>query len=152
MYQSPLDEKWMASAVMTDDWETLLISINDSCDPVNRSVPLCSVSFHAYCDLIFSVSIFYVVCFVSSYFVPFHHISLRFTIFVTFHFALISCYTSNGLRLFYRDLTRFDGQDVSTMGHVVNLVDNFDCLYDYITNDGRTFFFRTNMDAPKYKV
>jgi hypothetical protein len=35
---------------------------------------------------------------------------------------------------------------------VVKLVDNFDNKYDYITNDGRTFFFLTNRDAPKYKV
>ena len=36
VYQSPLDEKWLASTVMTDDWKTLIISIGDSCDPVNR--------------------------------------------------------------------------------------------------------------------
>ena len=36
MYQSPLDEKWLASTIMTDDWKTLIISIGDSCDPVNR--------------------------------------------------------------------------------------------------------------------
>ncbi|CAM9548405.1 unnamed protein product [Ascophyllum nodosum] len=90
VYQSPLDKTWLASAVMTDDWETLLISIGDSCDPVNR--------------------------------------------------------------LFYRDLTQFDGKDMSTMGKVVKLVDNFDSLYSYVTNEGRTFWFRTNLDAPKYKV
>lgn len=38
------------------------------------------------------------------------------------------------------------------MGKVVKLVDNFDSLYDYVTNEGRTFWFRSNMDAPKYKV
>lgn len=36
VYQSPLDEKWLASPVMSDDWQTLLINIGDSCDPVNR--------------------------------------------------------------------------------------------------------------------
>eukprot|EP00903_Cladosiphon_okamuranus_P005893 g5828.t1 len=91
VYQSPLDEKWLASTVMTDDWKTLIISIGDSCDPVNR--------------------------------------------------------------LFYRDVSNFDGGDVSgTMGKVVKLVDNFDSLYQYVTNEGRTFWFRSNMDAPKYKV
>ncbi|CAM9809191.1 unnamed protein product [Ectocarpus sp. 6 AP-2014] len=90
VYQSPLDEKWLASSIMSDDWNTLIISIGDSCDPVNR--------------------------------------------------------------LFYRDLSAFDGHDVGTMGKVVKLVDNFDSLYEYITNEGRTFWFRSNMDAPKYKV
>lgn len=36
VYQSPLDEKWIVSAVVTDDYKTLLLSIGDSCDPVNR--------------------------------------------------------------------------------------------------------------------
>lgn len=56
-------------------------------------------------------------------------------------------------RLFYRDLSNFDGHDVSgTMGKTVKLVDNFDSLYQYVTNEGRTFWFRSNTDAPKYKV
>ncbi|CAN0576500.1 unnamed protein product, partial [Laminaria digitata] len=56
-------------------------------------------------------------------------------------------------RLFYRDLSSFDGFDVAgTMGKVVKLVDNFDSLYEYVTNEGRTFWFRSNMDAPKNKV
>lgn len=55
-------------------------------------------------------------------------------------------------RLFYRGLSSFDGRDVSTMGKVVKLVDNFDSLYDYVTNEGTSFWFRTNMDSPKYKV
>lgn len=57
-----------------------------------------------------------------------------------------------GGRLFYRDLSSFDGSDVGTMGKVVKLVNNFDSLYQYVTNEGRTFWFRSNMDAPKYKV
>lgn len=56
------------------------------------------------------------------------------------------------IRLFYCDLSGFDGENVSTMAKMVKLVDNFDSLYSYITNDGRTFWFRTNMDAPKYKA
>ncbi|CAM9414082.1 unnamed protein product, partial [Sphacelaria rigidula] len=55
-------------------------------------------------------------------------------------------------RLFYCDLSGFDGEDVSSMGNVVKLVDNFDSLYAYITNEGRTFWFRTNMQASKYKA
>ena len=37
-------------------------------------------------------------------------------------------------------------------GRCVKLVDNFENKFDYITNDGRIFYFRTNRDAPKYKV
>ncbi|RKP11067.1 prolyl endopeptidase-like protein [Thamnocephalis sphaerospora] len=32
------------------------------------------------------------------------------------------------------------------------VVDNFDAAYDYITNDGSLFYFKTNADAPRYKV
>ena len=32
------------------------------------------------------------------------------------------------------------------------MVDNFDASYRYVTNVGRTFYFQTNKDAPKYKI
>jgi len=34
----------------------------------------------------------------------------------------------------------------------VKVVDNFDAAYDYITNDGPIFYFKTNLNAPKYKI
>jgi prolyl oligopeptidase len=34
----------------------------------------------------------------------------------------------------------------------VKVVDNFDALYDYITNDGEQFYLRTNLRAPKYRI
>ncbi|CAM9485638.1 unnamed protein product [Discosporangium mesarthrocarpum] len=55
-------------------------------------------------------------------------------------------------RLFYLDLRGFDGGDVSTLGRVVKLVDNFDSQYQYITNEGRIFWFKSNLDAPRCKV
>lgn len=32
------------------------------------------------------------------------------------------------------------------------LIDNFDAEYDYITNEGTVFTFKTNRNAPKYKL
>jgi prolyl oligopeptidase len=32
------------------------------------------------------------------------------------------------------------------------LVDNFDAKYDFVTNEGSTFTFKTNQDAPNYKL
>ena len=34
----------------------------------------------------------------------------------------------------------------------VKVVDNFEASYDYVTNDGPIFYFKTNLNAPKYKV
>ncbi|ESO01437.1 hypothetical protein HELRODRAFT_187164 [Helobdella robusta] len=34
----------------------------------------------------------------------------------------------------------------------VKIVDNFDAEYDYITNEGSLFTFKTNLNAPRYKV
>uniref|UniRef100_A0A7S1DPL6 Prolyl endopeptidase n=3 Tax=Hemiselmis andersenii TaxID=464988 RepID=A0A7S1DPL6_HEMAN len=35
---------------------------------------------------------------------------------------------------------------------VTKLIDNFDAGYDYVTNEKELFYFKTNKDAPKYKV
>ena len=35
---------------------------------------------------------------------------------------------------------------------IIKLVDNFDAGYDYITNEGNVFYFKTNKDAPRYKL
>ena len=34
----------------------------------------------------------------------------------------------------------------------VKLIDNFDAEYDYVTNEGTVFTFKSNLKAPKYKV
>lgn len=82
--------KWMLGCDATDDYDTLLITIHVSCDPVNR--------------------------------------------------------------LYYMDISLFNGTDLNTLGPLVKLVDNFEASYQYITNEGRTFWFFTNLEARKHKV
>ena len=48
-------------------------------------------------------------------------------------------------RVYYKDLTRANSR-------VLPLMDAFDASYSFITNEGSTFYFRTNNDAPKYRV
>jgi Prolyl oligopeptidase, N-terminal beta-propeller domain len=55
-------------------------------------------------------------------------------------------------RLFYIDMSAFDGTSCSTLGPLVKLVDTFENKYSYVTNEGRTFWFRSNLNAPRYKV
>ena len=52
-------------------------------------------------------------------------------------------------RLFYIDMSSFDGESVSTLGPMVKLVDTFENKYSYITNEGRTFWFLSNLNAPR---
>lgn len=35
---------------------------------------------------------------------------------------------------------------------VVKVVDNFDAEYEYITNEGTVFTFKTNLKSPHYKL
>jgi prolyl oligopeptidase len=37
-------------------------------------------------------------------------------------------------------------------GPCVKLVEKFEAQFSYITNEDRTFFFHTNLDAPKYRL
>nr|XP_026689406.1 prolyl endopeptidase [Ciona intestinalis] len=54
-------------------------------------------------------------------------------------------------QLWYADIREMGGQ--ITKGFTwVKLVDNFDAEYDYITNGENVFTFKTNLDAPKYKL
>jgi prolyl oligopeptidase len=48
-------------------------------------------------------------------------------------------------RFFYKDLSAADGQ-------VVELIAELEAAYDYIGNQGSTFYFHSNLDAPRYRV
>uniref|UniRef100_A0A7S1C904 Prolyl endopeptidase n=1 Tax=Bicosoecida sp. CB-2014 TaxID=1486930 RepID=A0A7S1C904_9STRA len=67
-------------------------------------------------------------------------------------FLLISVY--NGCdpvnRLFYAPLT--DVAEGQVHGKIVKLIDNFDAQYEYLANTGRLFYFKTNKDAPRYRI
>lgn len=34
----------------------------------------------------------------------------------------------------------------------VKLIDNFDAEYEYVTNEGTLFTFKTNLNAPRYRL
>lgn len=48
-------------------------------------------------------------------------------------------------RIFYRDLTQ-------ERSGVVELLNKFDAAYDFIDNVGNVFYFKTNLDAARYRV
>ena len=48
-------------------------------------------------------------------------------------------------RVFYKDLTQPDAK-------VVEFLNDFDADYGFVDNDGPVFFFRTDLNAPRYRV
>jgi prolyl oligopeptidase len=56
-------------------------------------------------------------------------------------------------KLYYYDLARFEPAAGGDHGlSVVKLVDNWEAQYEYITNEGTLFWFKTNLKAPKNKL
>jgi prolyl oligopeptidase len=53
-------------------------------------------------------------------------------------------------RVYYKDLERPASPLLA--GPVVRLLDDFDASYDFVGNDGDVFYFRTNLDAPRYRL
>ncbi|EFC48850.1 prolyl oligopeptidase family protein [Naegleria gruberi] len=47
---------------------------------------------------------------------------------------------------------KVDPNDSESPIKVVKYIDNFDAEYDYITNEGTMFYFKTNLNAPNSKV
>jgi prolyl oligopeptidase len=54
-------------------------------------------------------------------------------------------------RLYYCDLKLLPNGIKGTLP-IVKLVDNFDAEYEYISSDGTLFTFKTNLNAPRYKL
>lgn len=63
------------------------------------------------------------------------------------HYLIISVSegTSPKNRVFYKDLTKPGAE-------VVELIPNNDADYNFVDNDGAVFYFRTDLDAPRYRV
>jgi prolyl oligopeptidase len=58
--------------------------------------------------------------------------------------------TDDRNRFFYVDLE--DPESPNVDGEVVRLIDVFDATYDFVGNDGPVFYFRTNLEAPRYRL
>ena len=54
------------------------------------------------------------------------------------------------MNIFNETSTLYDG--VAGLLPWVKLIDNFDAEYEYITNEGTVFSFKTNLKSPKYKL
>ena len=57
----------------------------------------------------------------------------------------ISKGTDHKYRIVYKDLTE-------PYGMPVELIDNFECEYSFIGNEGTIFFFQTDLDAPRKRI
>nr|CAH8871038.1 unnamed protein product [Trichobilharzia regenti] len=54
-------------------------------------------------------------------------------------------------QLFYCDLGNIDWNTTEKL-NLIPVVDHFEAVYEYVTNEGDSFVFRTNLDAPMYKI
>ncbi|KAK4476245.1 hypothetical protein MN116_001452 [Schistosoma mekongi] len=54
-------------------------------------------------------------------------------------------------QLFYCDLEKISSI-VTRKLDLIPIVDRFEAVYEYVTNEGDSFVFRTNLDAPMYKI
>ncbi|KAK0142159.1 Prolyl endopeptidase [Merluccius polli] len=54
-------------------------------------------------------------------------------------------------RLWYCDLNSIP-QGITGLLPWVKLIDNFDAEYEYVTNEDTVFTFKTNLDAPRYRL
>jgi len=55
-------------------------------------------------------------------------------------------------KLYYADLSLLGAEGIKTKLDYKIVVDNFDAEYEYITNEGSLFTFKTNLLAPHYKL
>ncbi|KAG9287111.1 hypothetical protein G9A89_001005 [Geosiphon pyriformis] len=59
--------------------------------------------------------------------------------------------TSPVNKFWIADLQKTGGKVTTDLGFV-KIVDNFDAEYSYIINQGSKFYFKTNLNAPRYKI
>jgi len=50
------------------------------------------------------------------------------------------------------DISRFDGRNSNSIGRTYTLINTFKASFEYITNIGSEFWFKTNLRAPRYRV
>ncbi|MGD8697937.1 MAG: prolyl oligopeptidase family serine peptidase [Gemmatimonadales bacterium] len=58
--------------------------------------------------------------------------------------------TDDRNRVYFIDLE--DAGNPKLDGEVVELIDEFEASYDFVGNDGPVFYFRTNLEAPRYRL
>ena len=54
-------------------------------------------------------------------------------------------------RLYFCDLQELNNE-IKGLLPFVKVVDNFEAEYDYISNEGSVFTFKTNLNAPRYRL
>lgn len=89
VFKDSMHPKWMFGVEVTDCGKYLILSISESCEPVNRiyliDITQCIPNYHSQAE-------------------------------------------------------------------IYKLIDNFEAEYDYVTNEGTKFWFKTNLNAPNYRV
>ncbi|KAF6029085.1 PREP [Bugula neritina] len=55
-------------------------------------------------------------------------------------------------KLYYYDMRSHGSEGFTGLIPFIKLIDKFDAEYDYITNEGTVFTFKTNLDASRYRV
>jgi prolyl oligopeptidase len=91
IYSDPNNPEWMFGVEVSDCGNYLLISVSESCEPVNR--------------------------------------------------------------VYYSDITTLlEKKEAEKAQAFVKVIDNFEAEYSYITNESKRFWFKTNRNAPNYKI
>jgi len=58
--------------------------------------------------------------------------------------------TDDRNRVYFIDLE--DAGQPKLDGEITKLIDQFEATYDFVGNEGPVFYFRTNLDAPRYRL
>lgn len=63
-----------------------------------------------------------------------------------------STFSPVGNKVYYYDLTKFNGNSAESIDPCINLIDTFSFRFDYFSNIEEDFWFRTNYRAPNFRV